>query len=81
MRRRGLNGYVSCSNREMTVNSYNQGMKALEEKDYALAIACFTEAIQLDPQNAKAYYNRGNAHGNSGAYDQALADIGNYWYK
>lgn len=32
------------------------------------------EAIRLDPGNAMAYYNRGNAYGNKGEYGRAIED-------
>ena len=38
------------------------------------AIADFTEAIQLDPKNAKAYIDRGSAYINKGDNDKAIAD-------
>jgi tetratricopeptide (TPR) repeat protein len=39
------------------------------------AIATYTEAIRLDPNDADAYYNRGNAYGNKGDMDRAIADF------
>ena len=56
------------------IERYISGMRALARSDYDLAIACFTEAIQLDPQFEKAWCNRGVAHYKKGDYDQALAD-------
>jgi tetratricopeptide (TPR) repeat protein len=38
------------------------------------AIADSTEAIRLDPQNADAYCNRGDAHSDGYDYDRAIAD-------
>jgi tetratricopeptide (TPR) repeat protein len=38
------------------------------------AIAAANEAIRVDPKNAKAYYNRGNAYRHNGDYDKAIAD-------
>src|SRR5215510_7656873 len=42
------------------------------EKD--AAIKDYTEVIKLDPTNSIAFFNRGNAHDQSGQYDLALAD-------
>ncbi|OCK58981.1 caspase family protein [Bradyrhizobium sp. LMTR 3] len=38
------------------------------------AIADHTAAIQRDPKNANAYYNRGNAYSDKGDTDRAIAD-------
>ena len=38
------------------------------------AIADHTAAIQRDPKNANAYYNRGNAYSDKGETDRAIAD-------
>jgi tetratricopeptide (TPR) repeat protein len=38
------------------------------------AIADFTQALRLDPDNANAYNERGSAYAAKGDYDQALAD-------
>ena len=42
--------------------------------EYGKAIADYNRAIELDPNRAAAYYNRGCAYGEIGAYDKALAD-------
>ena len=44
------------------------------EKKYKQAIEHYTKAIQLDPQMARAYYNRGNAESNLSNYEEALKD-------
>jgi Flp pilus assembly protein TadD len=41
---------------------------------YDRAIADFTQAIRLDPNNAKAYRERGLAYNNKGDYDGAIGD-------
>jgi len=38
------------------------------------AIADFTEAIRIAPDNAVAYSNRGNTYSNTGKLKQAIAD-------
>ncbi len=45
------------------------------KKVYPKALADYTKAIQLDPQYANAYNNRGLAHYHSKAYDKAIADF------
>jgi tetratricopeptide (TPR) repeat protein len=42
---------------------------------YDKAIAEYTKAIKLDPNDAGAYFNRGIAYGYKGDYDQAIADF------
>ena len=39
-------------------------------------IADDNQAIRLDPKDAVAYNNRGNAYGDKGDYDRAMADYG-----
>jgi Flp pilus assembly protein TadD len=34
--------------------AFQQGALALEKGDFVLAVICFTEAIRLDPKDAKA---------------------------
>ena len=43
-------------------------------KDYYGAIADHTKAIELDPDYASAYYNRGIAKGNLKEYNSSIAD-------
>jgi len=43
--------------------------------DLDLAIADYTEAIRLDPNDVGAYFNRGLAYADSGDFDPAIADI------
>src|SRR5262245_9205275 len=50
------------------IQSYNQGLVALQEGEYAKAITAYTEAIRLDPEYADAYNDRGLAYANR-AYD------------
>ena len=54
---------------ELYVGRTDQG-----EKRYKQAIEHYTKAIQLDPQMARAYYNRGNAESNLSNYEEALKD-------
>jgi tetratricopeptide (TPR) repeat protein len=49
--------------------------KALEAKDIAQQISFYTKAVQLDPNYALAYYNRGKLYYNLKNYKQALNDF------
>lgn len=50
------------------------GQKYLTELNYTEAIASFTEAIKLDPNNIQAYMGRAEAYLALGEYDKALED-------
>ena len=50
------------------------GRLASELKQYKEAIADYTEAIKLNPKDAEAYYNRGNAKYRLKQYKEAIAD-------
>jgi tetratricopeptide (TPR) repeat protein len=45
-----------------------------EARDYDRAIADFTKAIELDPQDPMAYDRRGGAYYRKGDYEQAIVD-------
>jgi len=51
------------------------GMDAAKSGDYDKAIADFTQAIQSNPQNAQAYFQRAFVYMETGEDDQALADL------
>jgi tetratricopeptide (TPR) repeat protein len=61
--------------RELTTHEWlAQGDKHFEAKEYDEAIQCFTEAIRLKPENAEAYFNRGNVYKDKNDLDQAIKD-------
>jgi tetratricopeptide (TPR) repeat protein len=51
-----------------------RGLEAASSKDYNLAIAEFTEAIRLKPDDADFYHDRGWAYLVKGDEDKAVAD-------
>lgn len=54
---------------------YNRGLAYRDKRIYDKAIADFSEAIRIDPKNAKAHYQRGNIHADLGdSLDLAIAD-------
>jgi len=58
-----------------TAESYNEsGLEKNELKDYKGAIADYTKAIELDPEDASAYNNRGISKENVGDLRGACAD-------
>lgn len=55
--------------------AYNDRGNAFQAKrDFDRAIADHSEAIRLDPKNARAYDNRGTAWQEKGDFDRAIAD-------
>nr|XP_057912618.1 tetratricopeptide repeat protein 28 [Doryrhamphus excisus] len=48
--------------------------QACQQKDFALAVRLYTEALTLDPQNCVLYSNRSAAHLRLGRYSLALED-------
>ena len=54
--------------------AYEKGKSYLEKKDYDAAIAALTEAIRLDPKNARAYGNRADAYRKKGEFYKAAVD-------
>ena len=49
---------------------------AIRAEEYEYAIACCNAAIQLDPNDATAYYHRALVYQMQGEYDHAIADYG-----
>ena len=41
---------------------YDQGMEYFSEENYEEAITAFTDAIEIDPEQALLYVSRGNAY-------------------
>lgn len=52
----------------------DQGNKAFQTKDYDTAIALFTKAIELDPQNHVLFSNRSAANAGNKGWAAALED-------
>jgi tetratricopeptide (TPR) repeat protein len=53
---------------------YNRGYEFYNKQDYDTAIADYTEAIRLNPNQAYVYTNRGNAYKAKGDTARANAD-------
>ena len=67
---------TSCASagRSTTVSQLQLGQKYLSEMNYSEAIAAFTEAIRLDPNDIEAYFERAQAYTALKKYDEANAD-------
>lgn len=48
---------------------------AIQVGEYERAVEDYTQALQVDPQNSYAYYNRGITRDRSGDYEGAIADF------
>ena len=67
--------FAACGSKAATAaDKIELGQKYLTELNYTEAIASFTEAIKLDPNNIQAYMGRAEAYVALGEYDKALAD-------
>ena len=53
-------------------NNFQQGLQALANRDYDLAISCFSQEVRQNPREAAAFANRGNAYAGKGEYGLAL---------
>ena len=62
------------SDKGKALNKVISGLACLLVDDYDGAITLFSEAIQLQPDYADAYYNRGKAFSGKRNYSQAIAD-------
>ena len=66
---------TSCGSKAATAtDKIELGQKYLTELNYTEAVASFTEAIKLDPDNIQAYMGRAEAYMALDEYDKALAD-------
>ena len=45
-----------------------------DREDYDAAIACYNQAIRLNPNDVSAYKHRGRAYSKKGEYDKAIED-------
>lgn len=55
--------------------AFNRGISAAQARDWQTAAEAFSEAIRLDPNDARPYRHRGAAYLHQAEYDQALADL------
>lgn len=67
--------FTACSSKAAkAVGKVELGQKYLTELNYTEAVAAFTEAIGLDPENIPAYMGRAQAYVGLKQYDDAKAD-------
>jgi tetratricopeptide (TPR) repeat protein len=72
----GVSKVIAVGDNFSGVSTYSTGGKvsSAQQQVFEKAIADFTQAIRLDPNNALAYGERGNAYADKGDYDRAIAD-------
>lgn len=67
--------FTACtSSAQKAAQRLELGRKYLTEQNYAEAVAAFTEAIQLDPNNIDAYMGRAEAYKALQKYEEATSD-------
>lgn len=54
---------------------FQQGVDSLARRDYHRAIALFSEAIRLDPNQPEFYHRRGDAYLEVGDFVNSCADF------
>ncbi|MGI8495275.1 MAG: tetratricopeptide repeat protein [Pyrinomonadaceae bacterium] len=65
----------SKSDRKKSVKITNEANETLKKGDYQSAIAKYSQAIQLDPNNAAAHFGKGAAHFYLKETDQSLDEL------
>jgi tetratricopeptide (TPR) repeat protein len=70
------NSAVASTPENQAITEFDKGLEFSARRDWEKAIARYTEAIRLKPDDADAYYLRGNAYEKSGESDQAIKDWG-----
>ena len=69
-------GFGTKVDAETKEDYFNRGSAYYVNGQYDKAIADLSKAIELNPKDAKAYYNRGLAYGKGkGQFDKAIADF------
>jgi tetratricopeptide (TPR) repeat protein len=62
------------SNETRALAKKDEGNKAFNRRDWDTALACYSEAIALDPENHVYYSNRSACYGSKGQWEQAAVE-------
>ena len=65
---------ATAKNTNSTEDFIYTGLAAAVEKDYAVAIMCYTKAIAIDPNSRRAYFGRANVKDEMGNHESAIED-------
>ena len=57
------------------VEAVERGIQYLENDEEDRAIECFTEAIRVNPECARAYFLRGHVYSKTGKWAKAERDV------
>jgi tetratricopeptide (TPR) repeat protein len=70
-------GYQGAERRRLSLLPVHlkHGLDQLHHRNYDAAIAEYTKALEIDPENAEAFDRRGNAYYQKGDLDHALPDF------
>ena len=58
-----------------SIEWYESGLRNYKKADYETAVRDISKAIELNPNLAEAYNNRGLAYNNLGKYNEAIIDL------
>jgi tetratricopeptide (TPR) repeat protein len=61
--------------RRLAAARQQQGVAAFQVRQYPQALTAFTQAVQLQPRDARAYTNRGLTYAKMGDYSRASLDL------
>lgn len=71
-----LDRWVNATAAEAQFNvTFNRGISAARDGDWRTAAEAFSEAVRLNPNDARPYRNRAAAYLHQGEIDRALADL------
>ena len=71
-----LHGFITTQRiHESAYTEFFRGLTCSGKRDSDEAICHYTKAVELNPNLAAAYYNRGNIYRDKGEFDLAIADF------
>ncbi|XP_073479624.1 small glutamine-rich tetratricopeptide repeat-containing protein beta [Aquarana catesbeiana] len=65
---------VSPADIEKAEQLKDEGNNYMKEQNYEAAVECYSQAVELDPNNAVYYCNRAAAHSQLGHHEDAITD-------
>ncbi|XP_072272454.1 small glutamine-rich tetratricopeptide repeat-containing protein beta [Pyxicephalus adspersus] len=65
---------VSPADIEKAEQLKDEGNNHMKEQNYEAAVECYSQAVELDPNNAVYYCNRAAAHSQLGHHEDAITD-------
>ena len=68
----------AATNEEIAIQRHIEGDELFEQENYIKAISKYSEAIQLNPKLASAYFQRARCYEELANYEQAIKDYKKY---